>query len=92
MAADGALAPYEHRLMIRSADRAARPLLRPIRSTPMVRRPPTSPLDHGPDDPLTFADVTLLALLAVSGAALAAVLLLGTLAAAHRIAAEIVLW
>lgn len=58
----------------------------------MVRRHPTSPLDHDADERLTFADVTLLALLAVSGAALAALVLLGTLAAAHRIAAALALW
>lgn len=54
-----------------------------------MRRYPSSPLDPESDDRLTFADVTILAFLAVSALALAAVLLLGIISAAHRIAAAL---
>ena len=54
-----------------------------------MRRYPSSRLDPESDDRLTFADVTILAFLAVSALALAAVLLLGIISAAHRIAAAL---
>lgn len=53
----------------------------------MARRYPTSPLDRDPNERLTFTDVTLLVFLAVSATVLAALVLLGTVSALHRIAA-----
>jgi hypothetical protein len=48
------------------------------------RRPPDLP-DHASEEALTFTDVTILAFLAVSAVALAALVLLGTVSAEHRI-------
>lgn len=55
----------------------------------MVQRTPADPLDRVPDERLSFADVTMLTFLAVSTLVLAALLLLGTVSAEHRIAAVI---
>lgn len=52
----------------------------------MARRFPTDRLDDDLDERLTFADVTMLAFLAVSTLALMVVVLLGTVSAIHRIA------
>jgi hypothetical protein len=53
----------------------------------MTRHYPTSPLDEPVDERLTFSDVTLLALLIITIAALTVVFGLGALCADHRIAA-----
>ena len=58
----------------------------------MVQRTPADPLDGMPDDRLSFADVTLLTLLAVSTLVLAVLLLLGTVSAEHRLAAVLGRW
>ena len=51
-----------------------------------MRRHAMKPFAPDPDDALTFTDVTVLVFLAVSTLAVAAVLLLGTVSAVHRIA------
>lgn len=53
----------------------------------MTRRYTTNPLNEPVDERLTFADVTLLALLLVTTAVLTVVFALGALCADHRIAA-----
>ena len=52
----------------------------------MVQRSPTIPLDHGPDDRLSFGDLTMLTLLGVGTVAVLVLLFLGMISAAHRIA------
>ena len=81
---------------------AARTPSLPVRTDRMTRRLLNSPPDRtsqasqmscqAQDEAFTFTDVTVLVLLAVSTAAVAALLLLGTVSAEHRIGAVLGLW